>query len=117
MKSQDRLKPEGTWEVLRHIKIPGLNHSAGAVAVEAILGDMPGIRKTSSNLATHSLSVRYDASQLNYHAITDALKNAGFPPLDTWWTRIKGGFYQYADTNARDNAKAPAPACCNKSPK
>jgi hypothetical protein len=38
------------------------------------------------------------------------------PPLSNWWTRLKASWYQYTDTNARDNANAPPAACCNKLP-
>jgi copper chaperone CopZ len=117
MKTQDSMKPTGTWEVRRRIKIPALVHAADAMAVERAVSALPGVRKVATDVDKHQLAVRYDASQSAYQAIVEVLENAGFPPLNTWFSRFKGNWFQFSDTNARDNAKAPPPACCNKPPK
>ena len=117
MKTQDPMKPAGTWEVRRRIKIPALVHAADAMAVERAVGALSGVRKVATDVDKHQVDVRYDASQSAYQAIVEVLENAGFPPLDNWWSRVKGNWFQYTDTNAMDNAKAPPPACCNKPPR
>ena len=70
-----------------------------------------------SNTEQLKITVNYDASQLNYKTIIEVLKNTDMPPLDSWWSRFKGSCYHYTDSNARDNANAPAHACCNKPPR
>jgi copper chaperone CopZ len=117
MKMQDPMKPADTWEVRRRIKIPALVHAADAVAVERATSALSGVRKVATDVDKHQVVVQYDASQSAYQAIEEVLKNTGFPPLDSWWSRVKSNWFQFSDTNARDNAKAPPPACCNKPPK
>ncbi|USF88647.1 heavy-metal-associated domain-containing protein [Candidatus Endoriftia persephone] len=117
MKTQDSMKPVGTWEVRRRIKIPALVHAADAMAVEDAVRALSGVRNMATDVEKHQLIVRYDASQSAYQAIVEALESAGFPPLDNWWCRFKGSWFEFTDTNARDNAHAPPPACCNKPPK
>ena len=115
--TQDSTKPVGTWEARRRIKIPALAHAADAMVVEHAVSTLSGVRKVVTDVDKQQIVVRYDASQLAYQAIVEILKTAGFPPLDSWWSRVKGNWYQFSDTNARDNAKAPPPVCCNKPPK
>ena len=117
MKTQDPLKPAGVWEVRRRIKLPALVHADDTRAVERAVSALSGVRKVAMDVDKHQISVRYDARQSTYQAIVEVLENIGFPPLDDWWSRLKGSLYQYSDTNARDNAKAPPPACCNKPPR
>jgi hypothetical protein len=117
MKSQDQMKPTGTWEVRRGFTLPALVQAANAAEIERLVGDLPGVCKLSIDLEKHQIAVLYDASKTDYQTIVVTLQNSGFPPLDNWWGRVKGGWFQFTDTNARDNAKAPPPACCNKSPK
>jgi len=87
------------------------------MAVERAVGALSGVRKVATDVDKHRVIVRYDASQSAYQAIVEVLESTGFPPLDSWWSRVKGNWYQFSDTNARDNAKAPPPACCNKPPR
>ncbi|WP_273439966.1 heavy-metal-associated domain-containing protein [Sedimenticola selenatireducens] len=117
MKSKHQLKPVGTWEVLRRVGVSITNHSDNSLAVDDVVSQVTGVKNIVLDNDARELWVLYDASQVDYQAIVQALTEAGFPPIDNWWTRFKGSIYQYSDTNARVNAKAPPPACCNKSPK
>lgn len=117
MKIRDSMKPVGTWEVRRRIKIPGLAHAADTMAVEYAVSMLPGVRKVAADVGKHQVVVLYDASQLAYQSVVEVLENTGFPPVDSWWSRFKGNWFQYTDTNARESAHAPPPACCNKPPK
>ena len=110
------MKPVGTWEVTRRIKLPALGHAAAAMAVERALESLIGVRKVRADVEKKQVRVRYDATGSNYQAIVRVLENTGFPPLDNWWSRLKAGWFQYPDTNSRDNAEAPSPPCCNKPP-
>lgn len=73
--------------------------------------------KVATDVDRHQVIVRYDASQSSYQSIVEVLGKTGFSPLDSWWNRVKGNCYQFSDTNVRDNAKAPPPACCNRPPR
>ena len=117
MKKADSMRPEGPWEVRRRIKLPSMKHAADGMAVERVVGEMPGVLAVLAKIDKHQVVVRYDASQLNYHSIMDTIEKTGFPPLNNWWNRFKGNWYRFFDENARENAKAPPSACCNKPPK
>jgi copper chaperone CopZ len=111
------MKPTGTWEVRRAIKVPALVQPADAMAVERAVSALSGVRKVATDLEKQQVVVRYDASQSAYQTIVEALEGSGYPPLKNWWGRVKGNWYQFTDANIRDNANAPLPACCNKPPK
>ena len=117
MKTQDPMKPVGSWEVRRRIKVPALVHGADAMAVERVLGSLPGIRKAAADAARHQVVVLYDITGVDFETIASSLEEEGFPPLDNWWSRRKMSWYQFTDSNGRENAKAPPSACCNKPPK
>ena len=117
MNTLDTTQPSGAWEVRRRIKIPGLVHKADVMALEDKVGSLSGVRGVTSDMKKHQIIVRYDVTGLDYHSIIRVLEEAGFPPLNNWWCRFKTGWFQNLDTNARDNAKASPPACCNRPPK
>lgn len=117
MTREDSMKLVGPWEVRRRIKLPALVHAADAMAVERVVSALSGVLKVATNLDKHLVIVRYDASQATYQTIIEAVKSIGFPPLDSWWCRMKGNLYQNSDANIRDISKTPPAACCNKPPK
>ena len=117
MKRENSLKPEGPWEVRRKISLPSLRHAADGLAVERAIGEMPGVLGVAADAERRRLVVRYNASRQNYRNILETAEKTGFPALDTWWSRFKRNWYRFTDENARDNAKAPPPACCSKPPK
>jgi len=110
-------KPSGPWEVKRRIKLQAMEHAADALAVERALAALPGVVKVAADLEKHRVVVRYDASRQNYQILVETMEKTGFPPQDNWWSRFKGNWYRFTDETARENAKAPPPACCNKPPK
>ncbi len=87
------------------------------MAVEAKIGSLPGVRTVTADVKKHRAVVSYDVTVMDYRSIIAALEEAGFPPLDDWLSRVKGNWYRFTEENARENAKAPPPACCNKPPK
>ena len=117
MKAKNSLKPVGTWEVRRKIKIPALGHAADSMFIERTLQVLDGVRRVRADEIRHRIDIRYDATETDYQALLTALENAGFPPLDNWWSRRKSNWFEYLDTNARESANAPSRACCNKPPK
>jgi len=117
MKTHESTKDVTSWEARRWIKIPALIHDADGAVIERALGEIAGVHRIGINLSKKRLIVEYDASKLSYQAIADVLEKTGFPPSNNWWSRIKAGWYEYADSNSRENAKVPPSACCNKTPK
>lgn len=105
------------WTVRRTIRIPRLINAEDEYAIKQALRSLPGMINIKTNTKRMKITVNYDASQLNYKTITKVLIKIGMPTLNNWWSRFKGSCYHYTDSNARDNANAPAPACCNKPPR
>jgi hypothetical protein len=116
MAKSNTLKPQGSWEMRRKLLLPTLAHGKKE-SLKEILEEMVGVCDFSIDADNKSLVILYDASKTNYETVTASLSDSGFVPLDSWWSRIKGGWYKFTDDNVRDNAKAPPPACCNKPPK
>jgi hypothetical protein len=54
---------------------------------------------------------------MDYLTVVRLLEEQGFPPSNNWWARVKASWFQFTDSNARENANLPPPACCNKAPK
>lgn len=107
----------GVWDVRRKIVIPALaGEDDPSPAIEAVEA-LDGVRSVSVEAEKKQLAVAYDASRIDYHSIAVSLSEAGFPPSDSWWSNLRAKMYQFTDTNARENANAPAPPCCNKPPK
>jgi copper chaperone CopZ len=103
--------------VRRRIEVPALANDAEAKMVEQAVDALPGVANAAADIAKHHLEVEYDAALIDYQAIMKAVESAGFPPAHSWNSRAKASIYQFMDRNARDNAQAPPPACCNKPPK
>mgnify|MGYP003573014171 FL=1 len=116
MTHSDSIKPAGAWEVRRSIRIPALDREADAAVIERALTGVPGVRKVAIDWAKHKVSVRYDATGADYRSIIAVLEEAGFPPLNNRWSRLKGAWRQYSDATARENAHVRPSPCCNKPP-
>ena len=119
MKPKTRLQHEakGPWEMVRRVRLPELGTTADAQQVRSALNGVPGIQEIAIDLHKRRLMVRYDVNRMDYGSLLRLLKNAGFPAASGLLDRVRTSLYQYADTNARDNAKAPPPPCCNKPPR
>jgi len=117
MQNKRTTHERGVWEVQRKITIPTLAEGRTPTpAIEAVEA-LDGIRSVVVETGKQRLVVAYDASRIDYYTIAVCLSEAGFPPLENWWSNLRARIYQFTDSNARDNANAPAPPCCNKPPK
>jgi len=117
MNKLDATKPLSASEFLRLVKVPGLVHEAGAIIVEAKIGSLPGVRTVVADVKKRRVMVCYDPTRTDYLTVIEALESAGFPSVDNWLSRRKMDWYEFTENNAKENAKAPPPACCNKPPK
>lgn len=104
------------WEVKRRICIPGLRDQAGRELAEKVLTSIDGVEQLSVNPRKPVVVVAYLLTKTDYQSLERALAAAGLPPAADRWARFKSGWYQSLDLNGRNNASAPAPACCNKPP-
>ncbi len=117
MPDRSALKPQKAWEACRTIHLPALSHTADTMAVEKAISEADGIIQLQINLGQKRLKVLYNTTITNFLTISELLEDIGFPPDDSRWNRFKASWYVYLDENARNNARAPAPPCCNKPPK
>ncbi len=114
---QRQSNDRGVWDVRRKIVVPALTgDSTPASAIETVEA-LEGVRSVGVEAKEKQLIVSYDASRIDYHTIVTILSQAGFPPLNSWWSNLRAKIYQFTDTNARENANTPASPCCNKPPK
>ncbi len=107
----------GAWEVKRVIRLPTLEGAADATRAREVLAALPGVLEVEPDLERRRLTVCYDSSRLDYRTLTSTLEGVGLAPAGGLLGRIRASLWQYADTNARENAKAPPPPCCNQPPK
>jgi hypothetical protein len=110
-------KSGGIWDVRRRVRIPSLVHEADGAALSRELESLEGIKRVVPDVSHHKIGITYDASLMDYHTVCVTLEKQGFPPANGWMDRLKANWYQFTDSNSRENANLPPPACCNKAPK
>jgi len=113
MSRDDFMKIKGVWEVRRRIRVPALRHPADGEMVMSALEGLPGVRRIRTDPRRRRVEVLYDVTGTDYHTLEQVLAGIGFPPAGGWWARLRGNWYQYLDSNGRDNASAPEPPCCS----
>jgi len=106
-----------TWDVTRHIPLSKALQNGEAVVLIQALQALRGVSSVTVGKGNRQIRVVYDASKVDYRTLSLALEESGFTQAQGWWNRLKVKLYAYSDANARDNAEAPPPACCNKPPK
>lgn len=117
MADQSTQNASGSWEVNRAIPLPALQKSADATNLSQAVSALSGVHKAEADTEKHRLVLRYNSAEIDYLSIVHVLEEKGYRPSDSWWARMKAKWYQFTDVNARENANAPPPACCNKPPK
>lgn len=117
MQNERTANNRGVWDVRRRITIPALNAASDVVGITAALQALSGVRHVMVELEKKRISVTYDASRIDYHAIVSLLAESGYPPLESWWSSLRARLYQFTDSNARENANTPPAPCCSKPPK
>ncbi len=104
------------WEVRRKIRVPTLQEGMGTAAMDKALAGIDGVVRVSVDPVKPWVAVDYLVTKTDYQTLERALEAAGYPPATGRWARFKSGWYQNLDLTGRENAAAPAPACCNKPP-
>ncbi|MGT2799886.1 heavy metal translocating P-type ATPase [Streptococcus marmotae] len=74
------------YQLISHAKeeiyqIKGMSCASCAMAVERSVGQLSGVEEAAVNLATESLTIRYDASIQSPSSIQEAVKEAGYEAL------------------------------------
>jgi hypothetical protein len=105
------------WNVVRTIKLKSPLTGSECEDIYNTLKGYKGIHKVTAKSGSANICLAYDASVIDYQSIVKTLKLAGVNKAQTLWEKIKDNWYQYTDTNARENANLPPPSCCNKPPK
>lgn len=105
------------WLVRRRFKIPALGEATDMPALTRAIEALPGVHEVRAEVARQRLVVHYAASKTDYRALCAALTRLGYAVAQDRWSALRGAWYQFTDNNVRENAQAPAPACCNKPPR
>ena len=111
--SVSRLSAQGTWDVKRKLKLPGLHHERDAQTIAFALQRLPGVLATATDVGKSSVTVVYDITRIDYRRVLDSLAEAGFPVADNWWSRFRTNWLQNLDVTGRENANVPTPPCCS----
>ena len=106
-----------TWTVRRNLRLARAVSADEVARIEEALASLEGLVGYSIEQGSDRLKVSYNVMKMDYRVLGNALDKSGCSLASRRWSRIKGWFYQFSDTNARDNAKAPPPPCCNKPPR
>jgi len=61
------------------LSIPGMTCGACPITVRTALDRVPGVEKVGIDEAQKLVTVTYDDSKTNVHALTGATKDAGYP--------------------------------------
>lgn len=81
-------------------------------AIEAI-DSMFGLDCIEFDQQTAELHLAYDASHLGLDAIEQVLQEYGIRTGQSFWLRLRYGYYRYVDQNIKDN-KHHKPWSCHK---
>ena len=87
-----------------------------ASALNHALSQLDGVVACDLDRRHTHLRVRYDVTRTGLDAILQVLDRSGVAPAPGLATRLRLGLYRFREQNARDNARAPAPACCTQPP-
>lgn len=107
------IKMRGAWDTRHWIRVPALTHDADGLQIRRYVAQLEGVRQVQVFTGSRKIRVTYDQTRVDYGRVLEALELAGFPASESWWSRVKTGWFQYLDTTARDNAKAPPLPCCS----
>ncbi len=107
----DMLK-HSNFSVHRSLALPDMS-TDNRQKIEACLSGLPGMQQVEMDLERRKVSLTYDAAKLSFWSIELALTEAGWPPANGRWTRMRYAWYRYLDENARANAETKGGACCS----
>ena len=101
--------------VRRTLKIPDLSDKEAVQRVVETLGALEAVELVDINVVRGQLQVTYDAQKMEFPALAETLKQAGYPLAKGLWQWVKGGWYAYIDATAKANARAHCAggACCS----
>lgn len=104
---------ESIFAVHRTIVVRGLNSEHDSRMIRQYLERLKGMSRVVCNVERQRLTLVYDAAQLNFRTIEDALVASHHPVSETRWARLKAGLYRYLDENAKANMASKGGACCS----
>ncbi len=117
MKKKPAVETGDSWTVSRNLRLVKPVSEDEAARITEALGSLEGLTGFKIEAGSDRLEVTYNVIKMDYQGLNKTLATLGCPLASGGWSRIKGWFYQFSDTTARDNAKAPPPPCCNKPPR
>ncbi|MCP5125611.1 MAG: cation transporter [Gammaproteobacteria bacterium] len=99
--------------VTRCFFMEGLKDDLQASTILDILTPQSGVHHVRLDPRHHWACVDYDNTIIDVEAVIEALRNAGHPPRQRFWDRLKYGWWRYLDENARSNTTSASSSCCS----
>ena len=96
--------------VKRHLKLDG----EGDIPwdqIEQEIDQLMGIDEVHLVRDKHTITVAYDASYKSLEDIEKILDAHFIHTAEDWWTRTKKSWYEYTDSNIKDNVKHKPWSC------
>ena len=91
--------------------------AAEAVALARGLRALSGVQQVRVRPGRRRVTVEYLVSRTDYERLSQQVAEMGYGLAQGPWARLRRFWYGLLDENARANAKAPPPACCNRPPR
>ena len=106
----------GDWRVTRRFRLREPLTPASAEALRAALLALSGVSEVLAAPGRSRIRVRYDLTLNGIDGIAATLAELGLRPPESGWERLRDTWLRQLEANARSNAGAPPPACCNRVP-
>jgi len=107
---------EATRTLTIHLPLSRPLEAEPASALIAALAALDGVVACELDRPRTGLRIRYEVTRTGLDAILQVLDRFGVASAPGLTQRMRLGLYRYREENARDNARTPAPACCNRPP-
>jgi copper chaperone CopZ len=104
---------EGADVVRRSIRVPSIPDRPSGRQIEERLRRLAGMLDVRVEDQRKRVRVTYDAAQLDFARIDQALEELGYPTSRRWWSRLKAAWYRDLDETARANAGITSGSCCS----
>jgi hypothetical protein len=110
------VETEAAQTLTAHLPLAQELDEGPASALNHALSELDGVVACDLDRRHTHLRVRYDVTRTGLDAILQVLDRFGLAPAPGLATRLRFGLCRFREQNARDNARAPTPACCNRPP-
>lgn len=113
MRQEDKIMGNEISTRTRVVSAAILDNDADFERAMSVLRGVSGLRVSRSN-SPGKIRITYDVSSFTYGDLISVLKAGELVTCPGWWQRLRIRWFDYLDSNLKDNlAASPAPCCSN----